>query len=350
MKAEYKFILAFTGTCLITITLYASAFYYQFGAPVVAEWWLYNLFIAKTDIAEKITEPKIIISSGSNSLFGIDSNYIQKELGMPIVNMASHAGIPLDQLIDITESVSKPGDIIVMPLEWRYYFVNYRKFSNWIVSQTLTWNKKYYDSMSLVQKIHFISSVPPSTIMENVFAKYDKINYSKSPDRIMKKKSDVLARFYNGPREDGYTYLNINSRGDMQNTCGSHRIKMDNKFAYGLLDKNQKLDDDNIKLLKKMVNYLKDKDIGIYFTGQAMAINSTTSAKWFKQKIMDLEDHLKSELPYIGNQLDFMFPEANFYNSPYHLDCHGSVERTKRLVSFLKKAGVGRQVIATPNF
>src|SRR5258708_4132609 len=43
-----------------------------------------------------ISRPKIILVGGSNLAFGINSEIIEKEFKMPVVNMGLHAGLGLE--------------------------------------------------------------------------------------------------------------------------------------------------------------------------------------------------------------------------------------------------------------
>ena len=71
-------------------------------------------FIDKMKRLESIQEPKIVLVSNSNLAFGIQSELIEKEIGMPVVNLGLHGGLgnafhERMPLFNLTE-----GDIIVI--------------------------------------------------------------------------------------------------------------------------------------------------------------------------------------------------------------------------------------------
>ncbi len=71
-------------------------------------------FIDKIHRLESINEPKIMLVSNSNLAFGIQSDLIEQEIGMPVVNLGLHGGLgnafhERMPLFNLTE-----GDIIVI--------------------------------------------------------------------------------------------------------------------------------------------------------------------------------------------------------------------------------------------
>lgn len=74
---EKRFVVMAFLSLLVMASLYLGMFKYQLGSPVKAEWWIKNTYDIKDYIASSIKGPKIIIASGSNSLFGIDGSIIE---------------------------------------------------------------------------------------------------------------------------------------------------------------------------------------------------------------------------------------------------------------------------------
>ena len=71
-------------------------------------------FIDKIHRLESIKEPKIVLVSNSNLAFGIQSDLIEREIGMPVVNLGLHGGLgnafhERMPLFNLTE-----GDIILV--------------------------------------------------------------------------------------------------------------------------------------------------------------------------------------------------------------------------------------------
>jgi hypothetical protein len=87
--------------------------YYQSGA-------------LKLSLLKNTPSPRIIIAGGSNVAWGIDSELIEREMGIPVINdgLDAHLGIaPLNEL----KNYIQPRDIIVVSLEY-YNFANETDF------------------------------------------------------------------------------------------------------------------------------------------------------------------------------------------------------------------------------
>lgn len=85
-----------------------------------------NAFLAaynvKADRLAGTPSPRIIFVSGSSLLFGLDSEQIERSLGLPVVNYSLHAGIGLKFMIDDVAEQIQPGDIVVVAPEYSQFF------------------------------------------------------------------------------------------------------------------------------------------------------------------------------------------------------------------------------------
>ena len=117
---------------------YISLFVYQIGAPLHAEWWVHAMYQYKDYLADSCTQKKIIIFGGSNSLFGINSEVIAEKTGLPVVNLSTHAGLDLDFILYKIQQHIHPGDIVVLPLEFEYYWRD-GTISQWFSENMMAW-------------------------------------------------------------------------------------------------------------------------------------------------------------------------------------------------------------------
>jgi hypothetical protein len=110
---------------------YYYCFTSQLGGGVKAEWWLKDVYSYKDHVAARMPSPKIIIISGSNGLFGMDSGIISTRTGYPVVNLAGHAALDLEFFyVKLKEHIGE-GDIVVMPLEFAFLQRNRRFLVVW---------------------------------------------------------------------------------------------------------------------------------------------------------------------------------------------------------------------------
>lgn len=83
-----------------------------------------NYFAATIDKHELLNSqpgPRMIFVGGSNVAFGIDSEYIAQQLNFNPVNMGLHAGLGLEFMLKEVEASLKPGDLVIVSLEYEHF-------------------------------------------------------------------------------------------------------------------------------------------------------------------------------------------------------------------------------------
>ena len=88
-----KRISLFIKSAVLTAVIIPLLYVFSLGGYERAEHWLSDVYFAKEYRAAHIVEPKVIIVSGSNSLFGFDSKTLENLIGKPVVNLAGHAAL-----------------------------------------------------------------------------------------------------------------------------------------------------------------------------------------------------------------------------------------------------------------
>lgn len=176
-----------------------------------ASWWLKNAFDYKDHVASHINAPKIIIISGSNALFGIDSSIVEDETGFQVVNLAGNADLDITFLFIKLKEHMRKGDIVVMPLEFQYF--QQEKINYWFANNMLAWGKDdYLDQIGFLELFLFITSVPKSRIYNGVLHQ-DGESPILEEQRAISNLEDLLNR--KGTAWRGYSYLSLNRYGDM---------------------------------------------------------------------------------------------------------------------------------------
>ncbi len=75
----------------------------------------------KIDALKNAQGPKIVLLGGSNVMMGVDSALLGQKLGRPVVDIAIQVSIPLATQINQIEPYLKPGDLVVMSVEYGSY-------------------------------------------------------------------------------------------------------------------------------------------------------------------------------------------------------------------------------------
>jgi len=72
-------------------------------------------------LLEKVPSPRILIESGSNGLHAFNGEILESITGYPVVILSDHAGSSLQDKIARLERFARPGDQVLLPLEWGFY-------------------------------------------------------------------------------------------------------------------------------------------------------------------------------------------------------------------------------------
>ncbi|MBW3508945.1 hypothetical protein [Janthinobacterium sp. NKUCC06_STL] len=332
MKSTRLYLLFFCGAITFLSAQYYLFFSYQFGAPNEAQYWVGEEQVLKNHFAANTVGKKVLIASGSNSLFGVDSDKVSKIIGRPVVNMAIYAGIPIDGIFNQIEKVAKPGDLVVMPLEWEYYTSNFDKPSSGWINEIFSWNQDYFEALSSYRRIFFISSVSIKTILNNW---YNKVNSDKilkdHPARKLASELELLEKYskWPGQKEFAYSYLTTNKLGDIENTCGMISTKVNS--GYGM-DGPLNISFKTLAFLRERVSYFSTLGIRVVFTFPSTDKNEKSMSEITQKNFNEIGRIMQAaRLPIVGTVNNSMMAKEFFFETPYHLNCEGRTIRSENL-------------------
>lgn len=329
------FLTAALATCITFASLYAVAFNYQFGAPIPAEYEVYKWRLLKKHLAEKTEGKRILLVGDSSVLFGMNSTYIEQELGRPVINLALHGGAPLDFNVSMALESARSGDVVIMPLIWVAYYLDYRVPNNWFVDQMVAWGRRYFDDLGLIEKFRYVSAVTPAALYKNIAVEESRESVIKAnPLRQLKPDHEILTDYFNlysSQSQFSYSYLNIDLHGDIQRNCGV-RVTANAPVVPSSLNK------DTLSYLVGAIEDLTARGVRVFVIAQPSVDNATTRSPSYLIALNRIWDTLRERgVPLLGGPTDYYFPPQAFYDTDYHLNCEFSTERSKILLAALKK-------------
>lgn len=189
-----------------------ALFYYQLGADLKSESSEIQIsYLVKHDKALRIgSQPKIILLSGSNALFGIDSARLEQLTGMPVLNLAVHVSLDIDYLYFKMQQYTAAGDIVVMPLEYNHY--SRPGYSDWFVHNMMVWQPDFFTRLPLPDQIKFIANVDAARLLQGVRGRWHNGRY-QSPEGILDSLRTLIQT--EGVKWRGYSYTSMNLDGDI---------------------------------------------------------------------------------------------------------------------------------------
>ena len=330
-----KYIATFLFGVIASAIVYYSLVLALSPAPISAEYWVREMIVVKRNIARSYAgHKKIIIASGSNSLFGIDTKFLTKELGMPVINFGLHAGLPLKTILDEAEFSAQAGDTVILPLESIYYCED--GMTEWQLRNAIAWDPKQWNDLTLVEKIRGISIMGPFFLIEQVKARLIKKFWPQLiADRLAAfNNAEILDKFSKAsePTSFAYSAYNLDSLGNMRGTKGSEYLDVPSAADSAI-----KICPGSWNMLSSFVKTMKQRKIGIYFANTPYVktdhLNESmvqSTAERFNAKISQLA-------PVLDSKAQLVFPRNLFFNTDLHLNADGRKIRTKLLLDAILK-------------
>ena len=108
--------------CFITLQSMVCLVFYLIGKANDSEDKHYlSSLIDKHERLDSMESPRLVFVGGSNLMFGVDSERIEKETGRATVNMGVNAALGLDFILSDIESKISSDDLVVLSLEYEFF-------------------------------------------------------------------------------------------------------------------------------------------------------------------------------------------------------------------------------------
>ncbi|ARV60972.1 hypothetical protein BZZ01_22215 [Nostocales cyanobacterium HT-58-2] len=318
-----RYLKNFIFSCFVCCLIFLLAVCYQIGADTKISSFYYGMDKIKLDFANSINTPKLVITSGSNSLYGISSKIITDETGITTVNSAIYIGFGIDYILHRAKLILKPGDTVLLPLEYDLYFPNAlpdKEGLNSLIDYTFA-----HDPAYLLNHPWLIVKMPFGRLMNGIFAKhhpYPPTDLSpwigKSGDALGNREADITQK----------ERAELNRQGPIQVT----KLKFD---AY------------EFRVIKNFAQWCHKNKIRLLATWPNTMWFDVYNQPIYQDFFRDIEKFYKSiGVPVLGTYKDFMYDKSLFFNTIYHLNHKGVRIRSHQLMTLLKSFF---QEMGTPN-
>ena len=264
--------------------------------------------------------------------------YFESKLGTPSVNFGLHGGLDLVYLLHLGMKISLPGDLIILPLEDKYYDCNQDAMTDWQINNYLAWNQNYLMGLPLKTRFKIaISQLQPYKSFKILFD-FALSNFNKkNPDRERALSSDnnIESLFSSGKyRTDQFSYsaFNLDARGTMKNAIGS--------FATGHSNPEQpkSICQDSLFLLSNFIDDMNKKSVLVYFAYTPYLIDKPIDK--YKVEIADIafrRDLESINAQVIGKRSSYFYNKDSFFDLKSHLNELGQRDNTEQFIKDIKK-------------
>ncbi|EDN8189242.1 hypothetical protein GSY37_14650 [Listeria monocytogenes] len=266
-------------------------FFYQSKGIIRIE----HLLQLKRAYAKRATDSKRLIVGGSDVLYSFDTDKIEQETNKLTVNFGINVGLGLGFLLDEIERQLKPGDDVILCLAYSLYFKP--AYSIFSYEYYRMFDKHQLRQFKWKQQIFYLLS----NFKLNMTYKQKQFDISESG-----------------------SYINVS--GECLNLKKNKPLHFPEKF----------IETEATLLLEQFQELCIKKDIRLRITyPSTLGFNDYYEITYIKQ----LTAYLEENFNVIGKPADYFVSQKAIYNSVYHVNELGQLERTNRLITELREEG-----------
>lgn len=313
---QYRYVSGVVFGTTLALCAAVGSFIITLGIPHESGRWVNECLTIKKAATVK-HDPKIIILSGSNSLFGFSAERLTNMHGVKAVNAAVHAGLGIDYILHYGRQHFGAGRTFVLPLEYQLY--GQRKLANGaLLYQIGGYDPHYFWHLSLTDKLITIGEITP---MDRV--------------RLFKNFLSAVPR-----SEDGYQSKTLNAYGDeTANTVASRtnamaaKVKAEAPAAYSH-------DEAAWQAIAKFSTEAKAAGIEVVLTYPNIysgALDTKLNEHFFRELAVRAN---RIGLRVVGTPQGSAFNDEAIFDTSYHQNTQGQIRSTDRLIRELRTAKI----------
>lgn len=323
VKLFSTFIVAMVGTSVLCLAAYAltvDRLIESSAVPATYKWFL----------LKETPGPRIIFESGSNSHHAIDTDAVGEALGRTAINIADNGGYALEDKITRLETYTRPGDVVVLPLEWSFY--HREKLTDNYVDSLFESNRDYYQSMPALSRAKRALSLPPATVVSKfVQQKNEAGRPTESPAQDL-----FISALTHPTGHQSRATSSGPGAGVAEQNCDDYIL------GEAQVRQNLKLGS-NIKPALTRLQKLRARGVDIHFAWPVLAGDGCLTApayiEGFRTEIEDAVNNAGFE--FLGTPGQSLYGQAFQDDTPYHIITEATDIHTRKMIGFLKMQGYG---------
>lgn len=291
----------------------------QLGVPTPSSRWVFDAYQHKIAAADKVLTPRVLIVAGSNAMFGIDSRQIEAYWQRPVINLAVNAGLGLPYILDISKRVARPGDVILMPMEYALYLDDGAPNAQ-IIDFVIGRDLSYWRQLSLMQRLYFAASMAPERWVQGLRHPFD-----------------------NAVTSGTYGAHHLDLRGDQTHSSATDRTPADEAavhttkaWNYGAKAEKEK---GGWHLLSQYAKWAQENKVCVIAVPTVLQYHEKYDTD--PQDVMFYSSVVSrvgaAGIPYVGSPRNFMYPDAWFFDTDHHLQDWARTRHTAKLIALLSQ-------------
>lgn len=271
--------------------------------------------------------PRIIIEGGSSGHHGIDTDLVAQSLGITAINIADNAGYDLTDKVARLERFARPGDTVVMQLEWSYYLRD--SVTDDYLSVLFGALPDYLTTLSTPDLVRRAMTVPAPVLWSAYHAVPPNQPVSTRAQQL------AIAALQGASGHVSFAAARAPAAGVTEQSCDSYL------FSAALSPENPQPSPQFLAALQRLSG-LKSRGVKVLFAWPIVAGDDCYTSDIGLPQVQDrVQTAVQSAgFSFLGSMMDTRFAGNLRDDTPYHLITAGATRRTEMLISALRAQGV----------
>ena len=321
IKHFSKFFVGMFGAVLLCLGAYALTVDRLVERSAIPE--TYKWFLLK-----ETPGPRIIFESGSNSHHAINTDAVGEALGRTAINIADNGGYALEDKLTRLETYTRPGDVVILPLEWTFY--HREKLTDNYVDTLFDSNRDYYLSMPFGKRIQRALSLPPATVISKLMSREPSLEQSiESPAQGL-----FVSALTHPTGHQSRATSSGPGAGVAEQSCDDYIL------GKAQIRQNLKLGK-NVKPALARLKKLKARGVDIHFAWPVLAGEACLTAPAYVEGFRtEIENAVnRAGFEFLGTPGQSLYGQIYQDDTPYHITTEATNIHTQQMIRFLKTQG-----------
>jgi hypothetical protein len=318
MRVPVLYIIGLVAGLLAGPAVFLALLYLQLGVPTNSSSWAYEIAQRKITIAAAISGPRLLLLGGSNATFGLSARTLEEETGVKTVNMGTYAGWDVDYLLAWIERTARPGDTVLLDLEYQLYVrpLGSEPHDDYILAR----DPDYFRALSPLGKLDLATRVSFKRIQKGI----NIWRHGESPRRP------------HPPYTEGASYLD--DYGDETANTAVDPTNPDSvETVAPLLDGISSTRTAGFDQVRGFVEWAKAHGVTVLATFPIVVHRPAYDGANADEAIRMITDfYVSLGVPVVGTARDAMYPPDQFFELPYHLTRAAAIAHTRKLAPELE--------------
>jgi hypothetical protein len=323
MSSFARFVTSFVSGLIAAYLGWTMCLWSVSGTDTSKSFGYANIAHRKLTILSKERSPRLVILAGSSAMWGISATEISKHTTYNPVNLGINAGISLPFYLWIAKENLRPGDAVLLPLEYGFYNYHFSTAVSRIdIDFVLGSFPNYFEQLETATKL----KVP-------LVASYEDFS-----TRLMVKLSS------SHPNEKNTYTSKFNHLGDIEGN--DPKLQTEKNREEIRSDRSRQLMDgisDNSKswdLLRDFIAWCSANNVRVISTFPNLCYQPDYENSPHFRSLPDQIHRFYqiNGVPFLGTFQDSLYPPECFFDTIYHLNAPSVSNRTSQIINWLRQA------------